>query len=204
VRGTLVDVGAGAQPFRDLVPPSVHYIAVDNEESERQFGYRTPETRYFRGTALPVESGAADTVLCTETLEHVRGTAAFLGELRRVLAPEGLLILTVPFAARWHFIPRDFWRFTPAGLEHVLTAAGFRDVRVYARGGALAVACYKVLGLILLMLMGGGRRGLRAAVSRTAGIALLPLAAMAAVLGNAGLRIPGPAEDTLGYTVLAC
>jgi SAM-dependent methyltransferase len=204
VEGTLIDVGAGAQPFRDLLPPTVRYIAVDIDEAERRFGYRTPGTRYFRGEVLPVENGEANTVLCTETLEHVRGTAQFLGELRRALAPGGLLVLTVPFAARWHFIPQDFWRFTPSGLEHLLTGAGFRDVRVYARGGALAVACYKVLGLIFLMLAGGGRRGIGGWVSRAAGVALLPVGAVAVVLGNAGIRVAGAAEDTLGYTVLAC
>lgn len=204
VEGTLVDVGAGAQPFRDLLSPTVRYIAVDVDEAEQRFGYRTAGTRYFHGDVLPVESGEGDTVLCTETLEHVRGTAQFLSELRRVLAPGGLLVLTVPFAARWHFVPQDFWRFTPSGLEHLLTGAGFRDVRVYARGGALAVACYKVLGLIFLMLAGGGRQGIVAWLSRGLGVALLPVGALAVLLGNAGIQVTRAPEDTLGYTVLAC
>lgn len=204
VEGTLVDVGAGAQPFRDLLSRTVRYVAVDVDEAELGFGYRTAGTRYFQGDVLPVESGEANTVLCTETLEHIRGTAKFLGELRRVLAPGGLLILTVPFAARWHFVPRDFWRFTPSGLEYLLTDAGFRNVHVYARGGALAVACYKVLGLIFLMLAGGGRQGITAWVSRAVGVALLPVGVLAVLLGNAGIRATCAPEDTLGYTVLAC
>jgi SAM-dependent methyltransferase len=203
VHGVLADVGAGAQPFRDFLPPAVRYIAVDTAEAERQFGYRTPDTRYFEGTILPLADAEATAILCTETLEHVRDTALFLGELRRALAPGGLLILTVPFAARWHFVPQDFWRFTPAGLDHVLKTAGFRDVRVYARGGALAVACYKVLGFILSMLLGGGRRGASAILCRGVGIFLLPVAALAVIFGHLGLRFPGTADDTLGYTVLA-
>jgi SAM-dependent methyltransferase len=204
VRGVLADVGAGAQPFRDLLPPDVRYIAVDSEDADRQFGYRTPDTRYFRGPTLPLADAEATAILCTETLEHVRETVPFLAELRRALAPGGLLVLTVPFAARWHYVPQDFWRFTPAALDYVLTAAGFREVRVYARGGALAVACYKVLGLILLMLLGGGRRGASVFLCRATGLALMPLALLAVSLGNVGLRFPGPTDDTLGYTVLAC
>jgi SAM-dependent methyltransferase len=203
VQGVLADVGAGAQPFRDLLSPGARYIAVDTEEAERHFGYRTPDTRYFAGPALPLADAEAAAILCTETLEHVRDTDSFLAELRRALAPGGLLILTVPFSARWHFIPQDFWRFTPAGLDHVLATAGFRDVRVYARGGALAVACYKVLGFILLMLFGGGRRGTAAILYRVCGVALLPVAALAVMFGHLGLRFPGMADDTLGYTVLA-
>jgi SAM-dependent methyltransferase len=201
--GTLADVGAGAQPFRDLVRPEVKYLAIDIEDAETQFGYRTPDTRYFTGSVLPLADAEADTVLCTETLEHVLEPSAFLRELRRILAPAGRLVLTVPFAARWHFVPQDYWRFTPSGLEHLLTQAGFCEVRIYPRGGALAVAGYKGLGFVLLLLAGSGRHGAAAALARLAGILALPAAALAAVLGHVGLAFPGSAEDTLGYTVLA-
>ena len=102
VRGTLADVGSGAQPFRDMVPAGVHYIAVDIAEAETQFGYRTADTRYYSGEILPLVDGEADAVLCTETLEHVLHPELFLKELARVLAHRGHLILTVPFSARWH------------------------------------------------------------------------------------------------------
>jgi SAM-dependent methyltransferase len=204
VRGTLADVGAGAQPFRDMLPRDVRYIAVDIEEAEQHFGYRALDTRYFRGARLPLTDSEVGTVLCTETLEHIEEPAAFLRELRRVLSPGGRLILTVPFAARWHFVPHDYWRFTPAGLEQVLAQAGFREIRVYARGGALAVAAYKVWGLILLLLAGNGRRGVAGALARLLGAALLPMGAIAVLAGHLGLKFPGTAEDTLGYTVLAC
>jgi SAM-dependent methyltransferase len=203
VRGTLADVGSVAQPFRDLLRPEVRYIAVDIEEAERDFGYRADETRYFQGSVLPLADGEVDTVLCTETLEHVRDTGPFLRELARALVPGGNIILTVPFSARWHFVPRDYWRYTPSGLSHLLTNAGFCGIRVYARGGALAVAGYKVLGYVLLLLAGNGRRGAATAPWRVLGLCLMPVAAVAALLGNLGLQYPGAAEDTLGYTVLA-
>ena len=203
IRGTIADVGSGAQPFRYLLPKDVKYIATDIDEAERKFGYRADDTRYFQGAALPLEDGEADAILCTETLEHVLDTGAFLRELARSLSPGGVLILTVPFAARWHFVPHDYWRFTPSGLNHILSKASFGEVRVYARGGALAVAAYKVLGYVLLLLSGYGRHGAKAAPWRILGLCLMPLAALAALLGNLGLSYPGPAEDTLGYTVLA-
>jgi SAM-dependent methyltransferase len=208
VEGTMADVGCGAQPFRDLLRPDVRYIAVDVDDREKQFGYgapghRPPDTRYFRGSVLPLADGEADTVLCTETLEHVLEAVFFLTELKRALAPGGWLILTVPFAARWHFVPQDYWRFTPSGLKQLLYQAGFCEVRVYARGGALTVAAYKVLGFVLLLLAGQGRRGVAGTLSRLIGLSLLPLAVLAALLGHLGLKFPGTAEDTLGYTVLA-
>ena len=196
-------MGAGAQPFRDLLPREVRYIAVDIEEAEQHFGYRTPDTRYFRGARLPLTDGEAETVLSTETLEHVEEPAVFLRELRRVLSPGGRLILTVPFAARWHFVPHDYWRFTPAGLEQLLAQAGFREIRVYARGGALAVAGYKVWGLVLLLWSATAGGASPRALARLIGVVLLPMGAIAVLAGHLGLKFPGTAEDTLGYTVLA-
>ncbi len=77
VRGVLADVGAGAQPFRDFLSPDVRYIAVDDEDAERQFGYLTPDTLYFRGPRLPLADAEATAILCTETLEHVRDMRHF-------------------------------------------------------------------------------------------------------------------------------
>ena len=110
----------------------------------------------------------------------------------------------MPFAARWHFVPHDYWRFTPAGLEQLLAQAGFREMRVYARGGALAVAGYKVWGSSCCCswpaTAGGAARRRSRACSASA---LLPMGAIAVLAGHLGLKFPGTAEDTLGYTVLA-
>jgi SAM-dependent methyltransferase len=202
-RGTLADVGCGAQPFRDLLNPEVRYIGVDIAGAEEKFGYHAPDIRQIRADVLPLADGEVDIVLCTETLEHVLEPRRFLREIARALVPSGRLILTVPFAARWHFIPHDYWRYTPSGLSYLLVEAGFCEVRIYARGGALAVGAYKILGLVLLALAGHGRRGIAAAPWRALGICLMPFAAVAVLAGNLGIRYPGPAEDTLGYTVLA-
>ena len=137
LRGTVLDVGCGAQPFRSLVNPQATYLGIDTDAAKAHFGYEMPNTTYFSGDVWPVADCSVNVVLCTETLEHVLETRRFLAEAARCLAPGGMLLLTVPFAARWHFIPYDYWRFTPSSLNHLLTAAGFHSVRVYARGNAL-------------------------------------------------------------------
>jgi ubiquinone/menaquinone biosynthesis C-methylase UbiE len=45
---------------------------------------------------LPFADGAFDTVVCCETIEHVLDPAGAVGELARVLAPGGRLVLTAP------------------------------------------------------------------------------------------------------------
>ena len=153
-QGTVLDVGCGAQPYRSLLLPAVRYIGIDRAAAGEEFGYRVPDTRYYDGTVWPIDDASIDTVMATETLEHVVRPEGFLAEAGRVLKPGGWLLLTVPFAARWHYIPYDYWRFTPSGLASLLDDAGFGRPMVYARGNEVTVACYKVMALILVLLMG--------------------------------------------------
>lgn len=201
-QGQVLDVGCGAQPYRCLLPPDVEYRAIDLATAPAEFGYDTPGTVYYSGPTWPVADGTVDWLLSTETLEHVFDYRQFLGEAGRCLRPGGRLVGTVPFAARWHFVPHDYWRFTPSCLQRLLVAAGFDDIAVYARGNAVTVACYKVMALMLPWLLppvsglwpGLWRRALGALAS--------PLLLLCAVLGHASLRVAG-GDDCLGYTLLA-
>lgn len=47
-------------------------------------------------SSLPFRDGAFEIVTCLETLEHVHDTDHLLREIRRVLAPKGYAILSVP------------------------------------------------------------------------------------------------------------
>ena len=47
-------------------------------------------------TAIPLPSGSVDLAICTEVLEHVADDRRAVAELRRVLAPGGFLVLSVP------------------------------------------------------------------------------------------------------------
>jgi SAM-dependent methyltransferase len=202
VRGTVLDVGCGAQPFRSLISPQATYLGIDTDAAKAHFGYEMPDTTYFSGDRWPVADVTVNVVLCTETLEHVLETRRFLGEAARCLAPGGTLLLTIPFAARWHFIPYDYWRFTPSSLNHLLTTTGFHGTRVYARGNACTVACYKVMTLLLLLLMPQNVSKVMGLLLRLVGLVFLPLFVLLALIANLSLRSKG-GDDCLGYTVFA-
>lgn len=201
-QGTVLDVGCGAQPFRSLVGSDAIYMGIDTDAAKAHFGYEMPNTTYFSGDVWPVADSSVDLVLCTETLEHVLETRRFLAEAARCLVPGGTLLLTIPFAARWHFIPYDYWRFTPSSLNHLLTTTGFHSARVYARGNAVTVACYKMMTLILLLLMPQTASKISGLLLRIAGVVLLPWFILLAVIANLSLRGRG-GDDCLGYTVFA-
>ncbi len=57
-----------------------------------------PNLRFVSGScdALPLDDASVDRVISFETIEHLSSQAAMLAEFRRVLAPEGALILSSP------------------------------------------------------------------------------------------------------------
>ncbi len=202
VRGTALDAGCGIQPYRYLFSPEVRYIGLDTADSKAHFGYETPDTLYFSGTTWPLENQTVDFILCTETLEHIPTPLVFLKEAFRCLRPGGRILLTIPFEARWHFIPFDFWRFTPSGLELILKDSGFSDIKVFGRGNQLTVVCYKSMAFIYSLMLPVQSNIFFEWLCRFFGFLGLPLFLLAAVLANLTLGKEGPV-DCLGYTVIA-
>jgi len=60
--------------------------------------YKHPNLAFANGsvTALPLPDASVDLVVSFETVEHLHGQAAMLAEFRRVLIPDGLLVISSP------------------------------------------------------------------------------------------------------------
>lgn len=108
----VLDVGSGpGRHTHDLILRGAHACAIDLRHHDLTaaldavpdlagYGPITghPAAVCADATALPFPDGAADVIVCSETLEHVPRDHAVLTELWRVLAPGGRLIVTVPTA----------------------------------------------------------------------------------------------------------
>ncbi|HVS34709.1 MAG TPA: hypothetical protein VMS17_03945, partial [Gemmataceae bacterium] len=55
-----------------------------------------------------------------ETFEHVRRFWRGFEEIRRVLRPDGALLVAAPFHFHIHAYPHDYWRFTPDAFKMLL------------------------------------------------------------------------------------
>lgn len=72
---------------------------------------------------IPMESDSLDGMIVTEVLEHCEDPFLAMSEVRRVLKPKGLLLITSPMIWSWHGVSgayKDFWRFTRQGWELLL------------------------------------------------------------------------------------
>ena len=131
IKGDVLDVGCGSKPYESLFSNADSYIGVDVEVSGHD--HSVCESRvdvFYDGKVLPFVDAQFDSVVCFEVLEHVFNVDELLREMRRVLKPDGLLLLSVPFAWNEHEAPYDFARYTSFGLTHLLERNGFKVLRL--------------------------------------------------------------------------
>ncbi len=82
---------------------------------------------------MPFASASFDLAVCLDVLEHLEDDLAALRELRRVVAPGGSLLVTVP-AYQWLWSGHDevnhhHRRYTRRSLQRVAERAGWQQVR---------------------------------------------------------------------------
>ena len=99
---TVLDAGCGAgYGARLLAREATSVVAVDQSEDVLRYAgshFADPRLRYVAGDCgrLPFRDGAFDRVVAFEVIEHLPDAARFLREVRRVLSPAGLLVVSTP------------------------------------------------------------------------------------------------------------
>jgi SAM-dependent methyltransferase len=126
-----LDLGCGVGGFLPgLAELAGSVVASDFDRASlrlcRERGFRA--TAAADGYALPFRDGAFELVCLFDALEHIPDEARALGEVRRVLAPGGRVIVTVPaypfLYANNDRVARHCRRYTRASLAAALAAAG--------------------------------------------------------------------------------
>jgi SAM-dependent methyltransferase len=86
-----------------------------------------------------LESGSFDVVVINHVLEHVEKPGSILLEIRRLLKPDGLLVIGVPNIGsimarlkgeKWASLKPEehIWHFTPATFRRLVRDTGFKEV----------------------------------------------------------------------------
>jgi SAM-dependent methyltransferase len=146
LKGGVIDVGAGESPWRFLLKSNCHYVGLDITKSDdfKMHSLRE-DIMYYEGGEFPFAEKIFTAAICIETLEHVPNPRQMLSEIFRVLDERGTLLLSVPWSARRHHIPFDFFRYTSEGLNYLLDEAGFVGIQISPRGSEAHVIANKLL-----------------------------------------------------------
>lgn len=104
--GLAVDIGSGTGFTTYSLFGERPTVCVDGEAGNLRWyrdrvmavaGARRPLCVVALATSLPLKSGVARYVLCSEVLEHLDDDAGAASEIARVLAPGGRAVVTVPY-----------------------------------------------------------------------------------------------------------
>lgn len=136
-RGRVIDLGCGEQPYRRYCQ-SREYLGIDRLKGEIHGDF-------FK---LPLGRNRADTVICTQVLEHVSNPQRLFSLIFRLLKPGGHLILTAPLVWPLHDEPHDYWRFTPYGLKFLARKSGFKVKSCLPLGGFMALI-WQLIAIVL-------------------------------------------------------
>ncbi len=120
--GRILDYGCAEVPYRHFFAQTATYVAADLP------GNPNATLDLNADTTVPEPDDGFDAVVSTQVLEHVADPALYLSECFRVLRPGGRLLLSTHGMFIYHPDPIDHWRWTCAGLRHVVEDAGFRVV----------------------------------------------------------------------------
>jgi ubiquinone/menaquinone biosynthesis C-methylase UbiE len=197
-RGKVLDVGCGQSPYRFLLnKKETTYFGIDINDAEK-FKYSNPDIVHFNGEDIPYEANCFDHVICTEVLEHVEKYQYLVDEMYRVMKKDATGIITVPFSARYHYIPWDFFRYTPSSLKSIFSK--FSSVSIESRGGEIAVIGNKFIVLFFQNIF-PKNKGLILFIPIW--ILFLPLLFFIVAAAHLSLFFGlGSKNDPLGYTVI--
>jgi SAM-dependent methyltransferase len=135
----VLDVFCGTRPYEDLLPSFSRVTGFDIDD---HYGHADVTGREF----LPFEDASFDVIVCTEGFYFLPDAASAAAEMRRVLRPEGRVVLTVPMV--WEYNRERYERrFTGPDLASVF-GAGWSDVEIEEVGG-YAVGWATLSGRIL-------------------------------------------------------
>jgi len=143
--GKLLDLGCGESPYRFLVNEKTNiYFGVDIADATK-FDYDRKDITHFDGKNIPFADDYFDNMMCTEVLEHVEDYQTLVDEVYRVLKPGGSAIFTIPWSARYHYIPYDYFRYTPSSLQKIFSK--FKDLQIIPRGTDVTAISSKLIVL---------------------------------------------------------
>ncbi len=134
----VLDVGAGEDPnfYEDLFPVGL-FDKLDLAQNKAGTIKWVRDVHDLDG--LP--PCFYDLAICMETLEHLQCPGQAVDQVKNIVKPGGILVVTTVACWGVHGHPKDYWRILPDGMEFILRAAGLEILEVKLEQANTAVPC---------------------------------------------------------------
>ncbi len=142
ISGKILDVGAGKTTRYKHLFTFSEYLTLDIEKHENADIIGSADR-------IPLPDASVDAILCTQVLGDLTSPDAAIREFARVLRPGGYALVTESFMNELHDEPRDYWRFTSFGLQHLFAHNDFTVVALDQRGGFFTVIAHKCMRYLI-------------------------------------------------------
>lgn len=139
--GRILDVGCGTGDFLEASERSGWSICgvEPNEKAREIASTKTKHKEYFSTIDQLIESNPEtfDLITLWHVLEHIPDLYAFIGKLKSLLNPDGVLIIAVPnfkssdakhYGPSWaaYDVPRHLWHFSRTSIERIFSDFGMK------------------------------------------------------------------------------
>ena len=84
-------------------------------------------TRPFGDVDNALNGRRFGTIFCLSVLEHCAQPFAMADNMTRLLKPDGRVVISAPFAWKFHGYPSDYWRFTQEGIRKLFPGIHFAE-----------------------------------------------------------------------------
>jgi 2-polyprenyl-3-methyl-5-hydroxy-6-metoxy-1,4-benzoquinol methylase len=131
-KGEILDIGAGTGDFL-VIAKQNGWSITGIEPSDKAKDIAISKGVAFANRLLDIESQSKDVITMWHVLEHVPDVEAQIAELKRILKPNGTLIVAVPnykshdaqyYAAFWaaYDVPRHLWHFSKISIQKLFAS----------------------------------------------------------------------------------
>ena len=141
--GPLLDVGCGGGLFLGMMRErGFRVLGLDNSRDAAAIAWRRQQVPAVCAMLehVPLSDESVAVLTMFHVLEHLYDPRAYLAAARRLLAPDGRLVIQVPNAACWQFrllgeawngvdVPRHLFDFRAGDVEKLVQSCGFEVVR---------------------------------------------------------------------------
>lgn len=139
-KGKILDIGAGTGDFLVMAAKN-GWDTLGLEPSPKARAIAESKNVKFLETLSQMPDHSADAITMWHVLEHVHDVEAQISELKRILKPDGVLIVAVPnfksydaqhYGKYWaaYDVPRHLWHFSKTSIKMLFGKQGIELVKI--------------------------------------------------------------------------